>query len=248
MSASARWLAASTPAVGSSSTSSSASEARARAISARRCWPPDSLSIDRLLEAGQPDGLDGRGDVRPVGASRSGCHGREAGQAAAGHHLRRPSSAGRWRWRGAGARSPPATARGAGRPAGRTAPPRRPGPGRGRASRARASTCPSRSGRAAPPPRPRSTSRSTPPHHGAAARSRSTRPARRTSGGPDMRIILIKSRMIVKLLSRPGSVWVRCRVKRCGAGASRATRTRRRCGACRRGGPGGGRRRPGRAG
>ena len=52
------WLARSTPAVGSSSTSSSGSQVSARAMSTRCCWPPDSVRRCRAAAVGQADGLE----------------------------------------------------------------------------------------------------------------------------------------------------------------------------------------------
>ena len=48
------WLARSTPAIGSSMISSSGSAARARAISTRWCWPPESAFTESLARSAMP--------------------------------------------------------------------------------------------------------------------------------------------------------------------------------------------------
>ena len=95
--ANASWLAASTPAVGSSRTSRSGSPARARAISVRCCWPPDRVA-HRVADRGRP------GRRRPAprgprpGRPRPGGRQHAApGQPAGGDHLadgRRHAAAG----------------------------------------------------------------------------------------------------------------------------------------------------------
>ena len=53
-SASARWLGRSTPAVGSSRKKRSGSPARARAMSTRCCWPPDSVATLSAARSARP--------------------------------------------------------------------------------------------------------------------------------------------------------------------------------------------------
>ena len=80
------WVEASMPVIGSSSSSTSASWARARAMNTRCCWPPESCPIwFRRAPACR------RGAGRPRRASRSACEARRepAHVRIAAHHARR---------------------------------------------------------------------------------------------------------------------------------------------------------------
>ena len=103
-SANASWLTASTPAVGSSRTSSSGSAASARAIRVRCCCPPERVPTGVVARSVRPTAAQRRLDRGPVGRARRGAavRGGPAGR------TRRPRS--RWparrrRRRGAAARS-----------------------------------------------------------------------------------------------------------------------------------------------
>ena len=102
--ANASWLAASTPAVGSSRTSRSGSPARARAISVRCCWPPDRVATGSPARSARPTAASAARDRGPVGGAgrAAACRGGPAGRR---RPPRRRSPARRCRRRAAAARS-----------------------------------------------------------------------------------------------------------------------------------------------
>ena len=119
-SANASWLAASTPAVGSSRTSSSGWPARARAISVRCCWPPERVATGSPARSARPTAASAVATAARSAAPRR-AEDAPAGQPAGRRPPRRPSPARRCRRRSAAARTRSAPSAGTGAAACRTA-------------------------------------------------------------------------------------------------------------------------------